>query len=277
MSTSEHPLGLRSGQHHAFAERVASHAVTVVNRVWRVGKAHNGKQIAEQAPGMGAACRWKGEKLILTAKHVVENAEPQDIEFFVRLDAPIDWGVRPATPKIFPPRKLQIRRMIRCKWADLACIVLASNQAFAPLEFIDLPNGLGSVPSSGEGTLIHGCPADQNVPVSAWRQQATGTTLVGLMGRPRGCWLVVEGNPPKSLPSSFDPERDFLLRYDPSEEGANPHGFSGSGVWCNRKKDTQVWSANPVLVGVQFAWHRPTNLMFAIGPEAIRKFLEVAL
>lgn len=273
----EHPKSRYQEQHHAFAERVASHVVTVVNRVWRTGTAPNGKQVSEQDTGMGAACCWKSEKLILTAKHVVEHAEPKDLEFFTRLDAPIEWGVRPATPKLVLPTKLKIRRIIRCKQEDLACLVLESNQPFGPLEFLDLPEGLGNVPASGEGTLIHGCPVDQNVPFSASREPSTGTTVLGLKGSPRGCWPVVEGESPKSLPSPFDPENHFLLRYDPAEEGAYPHGFSGSGVWCHRKEDAKVWSANPVLVGIQFAWHRPTKLMFALRPEVIREFLEIAI
>lgn len=276
MSTSEHPLALSSEQHHAFAERVASHTVTVVNRVWRIGTAPNGKQIAEQPPGMGAACCWKGQKLILTAKHVVEDAEPKDVEFFSRLDGHIEWITRSATPKLVRPTKLQICRILRYKSEDLACIVLESTQSFGPLEFLSLPDALGTVPPPGAGTLIHGCPADQNVPVSAWKQ-GTGTTMIGLMGRPRGSWPVVEGEPPKSLPSSFNPERHFLLRYDPAEEGANPHGFSGSGVWSHQMNLEPVWSANPVLVGVQMAWHRPTKLMFAIRPEVIREFLDNAI
>jgi hypothetical protein len=276
MSTVEHPLSTNQEQHHAFAERVASHVVTVVNRVWRVGRAQDGQNVAEQPPGMGAAVVWNGRRLILTAKHVIEDAEPKDIQFCTRADGPIDWGVRSANPLVVHPVTMKIDRIVKCRSEDLACIVLKPDQSFGPLEFLDIPAGLDEVPSSGAGTLIHGCPVDQNIPVGAWRQGA-GPLLIGLASRPRGCWAVVEGDPPKCLPSSFDSERHFLLKFDPTQEGVQPYGFSGSGVWGHRRKGKGVWSANPVLSGIQFAWHRPTNLMFAVRSEMIREFLESAI
>ena len=151
MSAVEHPLATNQEQHHAFAERVASHVVTVVNRVWRVGETADGQNVAEQPLGMGAAVAWNGRKLILTAKHVVEDAEPENIQFCTRADGPIDWGVQPANPLVVHPVTMQIGRIVRCGSEDLACIVLEPNQSFGPLRFLDLPAGLDEVPPSGAG------------------------------------------------------------------------------------------------------------------------------
>jgi len=275
MSVEEHPLSLNLEQHHAFAERVAWHIVTVVPRVWQFGRSLQGERLAEQPVGMGTACQWNGRKFILTAKHVIEEARPEQIEFCTRADGPVDWGVRSPNPLVVHPQKMQIESVFICKTEDLACIVLKPDQSFGLLEFLELPSRLGPLPPAG-GTLIHGCPVDQNVPVNAIRQREGGL-LVGLATRPRGCWAEIEADPPTSLPSSFDPDRHFLLKYDPNEEGAQPHGFSGCGVWGHRKTDEPVWSANPVLLGVEYKWHRPTNLMFSVRSEVIQGFLAEVL
>lgn len=177
---------------------------------------------------MGSACCWNGRKLILTADHVVEGAGPKDIEFCTRASSPINWGARPSTPQFVHPAKMRVDEIVRSKALDLACLLLAPDQTFGMVEFLDLPAGFGPVPPHGMGTLITGCPVDQNSPVGAWRQ-GPGPLLVALAAAPRGCWATVEGTAPKYLPSSFAAEKHFLLNYDPAEEGHNPMGSADAG------------------------------------------------
>jgi len=89
-----------------------------------------------------------------------------------------------------------------------------------------------------------------------------------------GCWVVPIAEPPRFFPSSFDPGRHFLLRYDPAAEGTQPHGYSGSGVWYQRGGASGFWVAQPVLAGVETSWHKASNLMIAIRSEVMREFLE---
>ena len=141
------------------------------------------------------------------------------------------------------------------------------------LEFADLPRDFGEVPPAGSGTLIFGCPTDKSFPI-AQGQQPDGQHWRALAVQPRGCWAVVVGEPTRFFPSSFDAVRHFLLRYDPAEEGALPYGFSGAGIWYRRQKSESVWTADPVLAGVQMSWHQETKLMIAIRSDVVRKFLE---
>jgi len=41
--------------------------------------------------GTGTACMWKDHRLILTAEHVVADAEPRDLAFLLRVDEAINW------------------------------------------------------------------------------------------------------------------------------------------------------------------------------------------
>ena len=70
MSSVEHPLALKSEQHHAFSERVAWHTALVINGVWTEGKSETGQNVSSEGVGVGSACCWKDKRLILTAKHV---------------------------------------------------------------------------------------------------------------------------------------------------------------------------------------------------------------
>ena len=272
MPVVEHPIGLLSEQHHAFADRVAAHIAIIINGARRHGKSQTGQSVEEEGVGSGSACVWRGKKLILTAKHVIEGAQPVDLRFLLRQGGQIDWAVKPARPSLAPCISLRIEDIVRSESEDLACIVL-SPEPEDRLEFVVLPRGFGKVPPDGGGTLLYGCPSDQNVPVAAVRRQSV--LNVALAGRPRGCWAVVNGKVPSRFPSSFDPDRHFLLHYDPKDEGAMPHGFSGAGVWYRRAGRRAIWSADPILAGIQTSWHKPSNTMIVIQSKIVHRFLSL--
>ena len=41
-------------------------------------------------------------------------------------------------------------------------------------------------------------------------------------------------NHSRYLPSSYDPEYQFLLKYEAAQEGLLPRGSSGSDTWCGK-------------------------------------------
>lgn len=206
----------------------------------------------------------------MTAKHVLDGADPEDLRFFFSHAGKIDWNERPSQQSLAVAVPLQIEEIIRFQGEDLACIVL-DQEANSPVEFTRLPDSLGRTPPAGGGTLLYGSPSDQNIPVAAARKD--GKLNVAFAVQPRGCWAVVKGETPPYFPSSFDSDRHFLLEYNPSEEGAMPHGFSGSGVWYQGADTTGLWSARPVLAGVQFKWHRPSNTMVALQSSRVLELL----
>lgn len=270
MSVLEHPIGLLSEQHHAFADRVAAHIAIIINGARTHGKSQTGQNVEEEGVGVGSACIWYGRKLIVTAKHVIEGAKPVDLRFFLKQGGQIDWAVKPAQPSLALGISLKIEDIVSSRSEDLSCIVL-SPVPEDRLDFLALPKGFGKVPPDGGGTLLYGCPCDQNIPVAAVRHQSV--LHVAFAARPRGCWAVVEGEVPPRFPSSFNPDRHFLLHYDPKEEGAMPHGFSGAGVWYRRAGRGPIWSAEPVLAGIQTSWHKPSNRMIVVRSNIVRRFL----
>jgi len=276
MSTVEHPLKLNSEKHHAFAERVAWHTVFVINGIHVPAINPAGGTVWSEAVGAGSACRWNGRQLILTAKHLLEGAGPSDVRFFLRPSGRVDWATRPTQSVAAETVTLNVEDIIRSPSEDLACIILGRNGLEGRLEFLDLPAGFGVVPAGGSGTLISGCPSDQIVPVAEAVENGRMRRVI-LALQPMGCWAVVVAEPPRFFPSSFDPSRHFLLRYDPAQEGAQPFGYSGSGVWYQGAGDPEFWSARPVLAGVETSWHQPSKLMIAIRSEIVRQFLEEAL
>jgi hypothetical protein len=255
---------------------VAWHTVFVINGVHVPTVNPVGGTIWSEGVGAGSACRWKGKQIVLTAKHLLEAAGPSDVRFFLRPSGRVDWATRPSRSAAAKTVTLKVQDIIRSRSEDLACIVLGENDLDGRVEFVDLPNDFGAAPAGGGGTLISGCPSDQIVPVAEAVESGRVRRVV-LALQPMGCWAVVVSEPPRFFPSSFDQSRHFLLKYDPAAEGAQPFGYSGSGVWYQGNGSSEFWVARPVLAGVETSWHEPSNLMIAIRSEVVKEFLQEAL
>src|SRR5438034_10913258 len=65
----------------AFAEAVSRHAVAIVT--------NNEAGEALRGVGSGAAIRWNGRQLILTARHVVRDTGTSDLRFFASPEGPM--------------------------------------------------------------------------------------------------------------------------------------------------------------------------------------------
>lgn len=274
MASVENPIGLNSEQHRAFSESVFSRTVGIVNlqRVQR--KTPSGQMLSIEEMGTGSACQWRDRKLILTAKHVLENAGISDLRFFLRPTGSVDWGARSGPPTLSGSTVLDVKDIVRSRAEDLAVLILEPEPAErSGLLFCDLPTNLKPVPSGSGVTLLIGYPGDLTFPVAATRQE-DGVTNYMCAVMPSACWGSIISEAPRYFPSSYDPGRHFLIRFDPQEEGSMPHGYSGTGVWYQSPFKRQLWAADPVLAGVQTAWHRPSNLMIAVRSEIVREFLE---
>ncbi len=79
---TEHKIGLMMVENRAFIERIAWYTVGIVNVLVDVD--YQKKTMADGL-GTGTACTWKGHRLILTAEHVIANAQPKDLAFLLRV------------------------------------------------------------------------------------------------------------------------------------------------------------------------------------------------
>jgi S1-C subfamily serine protease len=87
-TVTEHPKGEMQVKFKAFIERITWYSMGIVNI--RADVDHQDRVMAD-AIGSGTACTWKGHGLILTAEHVIGDAEPEDIAFLLRVDDAIKW------------------------------------------------------------------------------------------------------------------------------------------------------------------------------------------
>jgi len=171
---------------------------------------------------------------------------------------------------------LPVESIVRCKEHDLAAIVLRANDlASFRMQFCELPKQLATSRTlRREGSLILlGYPTDRIFTVAETRtansevnyHAVRPTILTGTIAKP----------PSKALSSRYDPERDVLVHYEPNDPKMKPHGFSGAAAWIDRaERSGQVWTADPMIFGVQTSWFMTSGLLQVVGAPAIKEFLE---
>jgi len=273
---TEHKIGLMMGENKAFIERIAWYSVGVVNLLADVD--HRKKTMADGL-GTGTACTWKGHSLILTAEHVVAKAEPDKLAFLLRVDDAINWEGTGKPEEVVPRVSLPVERIVRCKEHDLAAIVLRADDLTGfRMQFCGLPNHLAkSRKTKREGSLVLlGYPTDRIFTVSQTKianaeanyYAVRPTILTGTIAKP----------PSKGLSSQYDPKRDVLVHYAPEDPKMKPYGFSGAAAWSERaERSGPVWTADPMIFGVQTRWFRALGLLQVVGAPAIKQFLKESL
>jgi len=266
---TEHKRGLTIHENRAFVERIAWHAVGIIKVSASVDHEHH--VIADDI-GTGTACGWEGRKIILAAKHVVINA-PKGLQFLLRVGEAVDWDHGPTG---FASRvSLPIEKIIGCKDEDLAAIILKPDGLDAlNVRFCEFPKQLARTRSTkNDGSLIIiGYPHDCTFKVSESKTDefiaCVPTVLTG----------HIAAAPENPISSSYDPDKHILIRYEPRSPDRKPFGYSGAGVWCDpAERSAPLWTAEPLLFGVQTEAFIHSRLLKAVGAPAIRKFLEESL
>jgi hypothetical protein len=267
----EHPIGMNMEQNIAFLERVFWHMVGIVNLVHRQGLTEAGKLMKSQEIGTAAACEFHGSKFLLTAKHVLDGAESADLAFLVRPTGRIEWANEPHRTR-FERISLDIDRIVRCEWEDLAAIVLNARTCESiNIQFCKLPEKLGGSLENGS-VLLAGYPVDQSSLAEVVNQ---GSTIVhNLTARSSAFWgEIVTVN--KAL-SGFDAESHFLIRFNPDFYGGRPHGYSGAGGWLPNAQfvNPNVWTPDPLLMGIETHGYMTSQLLRVVKSDVVRRFIE---
>src|SRR5215472_1883018 len=149
----------------AALERMWTHAVGILNRALVTSGRDpvSGLPATEWgAPGTGLAGSWRGQHFILTAEHVLEKANVEDLSFFAR---PIGSLQRVSasdlgTQDIIEPKPLRDddAAIRRCGWEDLAVITVSAHSFGPYLEFVDLANIRSVDPEEGTSVIGLGYP-----------------------------------------------------------------------------------------------------------------------
>lgn len=273
---TEHKIGLMMVENKAFIERIAWYSVGIVNLLADVD--HQKKTMADGL-GTGTACTWKGHKLILTAAHVIEEAEQEDLAFFLRVDDAIAWEGTGKPEKVVERVSLPVERIVRCVEHDLAAIVLrADDLADFRMQFCELPKYLSKRRTAKRrGSLILlGYPADKVFDVS--KTKKANTEAYYHAARPIILSGPIAKRPPKPLSSLYRPKRDVLVHYTPVDPNMRPQGFSGAAAWSERgERSEPLWTAEPMIFGVLTHAFMTSKLLLVVGGPTIKKFLEESL
>ncbi|MGA9507869.1 MAG: hypothetical protein WBV55_04390 [Candidatus Sulfotelmatobacter sp.] len=230
--------------------------------------------------GTGTACTWKDHKLILTAEHVIGEAEPKDLAFFLRVDDAINWEGSGSPGKVIARVSLPIEKIVRCVEHDLAAIVLRNKDlTSSSMQFCELPKHLSKRRTlKRKGSLILlGYPKDRIFNVS--KTKIANAEAHFNAARPTILKATIAKAPTSSLLSyRYRPKRDILLHYTPDDPKMEPYGFSGAAVWRDSAEHTvPLWSAEPTIFGVQTNAFMTSKLLLVVGGPTIKKFLEESL
>jgi len=246
----------------AFQEVIARHTVAIMT--------NGGLGIAT-----GTLLSYGPVNLILTANHNLDETLPSEIRFGFKPEGNFqetslsELPTRAFTTSPGPVYALEFRGdAVRDEKNDIAALVLEQGEKprgvstfydASALKPVGIPNGAS--------ILMLGFP----VGFAAYIGQ--GRKLVG--ATPDHLRYDSTLNTQKYLPSSYDPECEFLLEYKWIEDGLLPHGFSGAATWGSRElpATSAIWTPNPVLVGVITGYLREQRLLVVAGLRAVSELL----
>jgi hypothetical protein len=250
----------------ALIERIACHTV---------GIAVN----ANTGIGTGTLIEFHNMRFVLTAEHVIRDAETKDIRFWCRPSTGmIEKSAKRVTVaeigRLTAGVYFPIEEITADTQADLALLQLpVAFDPPPPLDFLNLSSPRTFVDwdeekLNGLSMLYFGFPVDNSRPLSTVGDRAfffVGTAY-------QICEYDRELNSTtwNRLPSKFSAQKDFLLNYD--AEG-KPHGFSGCGVWIiAMDASNQIWLPDPLLVGVVHDFMPKSSLLVATKLPRILEF-----
>ena len=251
---------INAQQRLALVERIACHTV---------GIAANDNTCV----GTGTLVAIDEYHLVVTAEHVIKNADVQNIRFWCRPPAPIiEKAARNLSPsevgRLTAGEKFPIEAIITDPSADLAAIKIPSDfQLPEPNEFYLLNKSwqLAKWPEEeldGLSLIYFGFPVANSLPLGT-----VGERAFHFLGCAHGaCHYDTKLNAGewKKLSSSLSPDKDFLLRYSLSSENIAPFGFSGCGVWVGSEDPKSlVWGSEPLLVGTIHSYLEKSSLLVA--------------
>ena len=251
---------INAQQRLALVERIACHTV---------GIAANDNTCV----GTGTLVAIDEYHLVITAEHVIKDADVQNIRFWCRPPAPIiEKAAKNLSPsevgRLTAGEKFPIETIITDSSADLAAIKIPSDfQLPEPNEFYLLNKSwqLAKWPEEeldGLSLIYFGFPVANSLPLGT-----VGERAFHFLGCAHGaCHYDTKLNAEewKKLSSSLSPDKDFLLKYSLSSENIAPFGFSGCGVWVGSEDPKSlVWGSEPLLVGTIHSYLEKSSLLVA--------------
>jgi hypothetical protein len=226
--------------------------------------------------GTGTLVTVGSKKVILTAYHNVEGTPADDLQFGFKHEgnAQVVATVNELSTKA---REIQPNPLYSLRFDgevtydekhDIAALILDSREVPRGMAtFYRAPQIKPFPIPDGKSVLIFGFPVDFSTIVGP------RTKLVG--ATPDHLRYDSTLNYEKFLPSAYDPENEFLLRYLSIDDGLRPHGYSGAGAWCalENSENEVFWIPQAILIGVITSYLTKHRLLVVAGLRPISELL----
>jgi len=209
--------------------------------------------------------------LILTAAHVIDNSQPEDLRFLfppANTRTTLTYA-EVQTLSTVPAEtiqwwvELELGRIVSDPDLDLAAIEVSSDlDKQHSVCFADLIEG-GQTPPEGQNIIIIGYPSKN----SSWLEDE------GPLYFPQVTRTQIQ---PSREIEGFDPDQHFLASYNLEKltpSGPEPHGISGAAAWLPVEKESIIWHPGKEMAGVATTWYRRLGLMKVVRREAVEEFL----
>lgn len=218
--------------------------------------------------GTGTLIKWKSSHLILTANHNLDGNKPSAIRFVFHPGGTLREGpmtTREDSGGLYRGDLLPVDDdVIADKVNDIAAIPFSVKELPKAAKFYEI--GLEvPAPVDGNTVTLAGFAWDNSFPLKG---QARAVGVITQSGR-----FDSRLNATKGLSSRYNPADHFLLPYTRMDDGVQPYGISGTGVWGNADHAGSVWAPNPILVGVQTAWFAKSKLLQIVRLEPVLALL----
>jgi hypothetical protein len=270
---------IESNAYDAARERLWSHTVGIANRALvRHGTdpATGLRAIEQEAPGTGFAGVWGRHHFILTANHVLDEAQLNDLSFFVRQtghlvsrrasEVKMEDGVV-AVPLNDPDAAIH-----RCEWEDLAILTIEPDALGPKLEFFDVGSSWVD-PPKGEMVVGVGYPVAGGVRfekrVGSVLEKAVllNPTMFG------GAVLPCPDEEALRFIKGFDPNRHYRIPYEHAKAGKGPEGISGAAAWVKASEEHMIWAPRFKFAGICTSCYKDGTVEQIVKASVVRQFL----
>jgi hypothetical protein len=210
--------------------------------------------------GTGTCVSYGGKNFILTAEHVIRDATSEAIRLFIPPATPLmEHSMRSGLPPNSLGGPIVMGDFFETGLPlvdldnDIAALPIESTVLFPKhMRFLEMEHVLSQI-SDGASMLLLGFPVDNSTVLGP------NAKLLGLTSEHANYSTTLQQN--SHLHSSYDPASHLVVNYTRLDDGIEPFGFSGAGVWCNFNVETQIWEPKPAFAGVVTSWHRNQNLI----------------
>lgn len=231
------------------------------------------------AIGTGTLIASGSKRFVLTAEHVIRDVNPAQISFWCKPKAPLiekpasqvtNAELKTLTSGIaFPTREIKLYPDV-----DLALMEIDPEfELHGAAQFYDFSRsdvvGSDMATLNGISLLCFGFPVDNSRIVAV-----DGNHVLRFLGCTSNvCYYesALDADSWQQLPSSLNPEHNFVFRYNEHEPELKPPGFSGSGVWINATAESNIWAPDPLLVGVVHRYASNLSVLIATKLLKIRE------